>query len=209
MEELFAANLPLLKKLFGTEAIEQQQDLIKSLLEETEFCWNKNLDRLNGRIVERILIGEAPCSGDGVSEYFYKMIFNSYHLKIWKGLYPETPLPDQVKAYEMLADKGFLLVDSIPFSLKYAGKRDKKDYSLLLKNGVNWMVQKLSDKRINYTDDVKVAFSYKANGLKVMEALDGKLPLKKGQSVVLSPSQIAADGSGYTNSRLLGEILAV
>ncbi|HYG15042.1 MAG TPA: hypothetical protein VEC12_04750 [Bacteroidia bacterium] len=209
MEELFASNLPLLKKLFGADVIEQQQDLIKSLLEETENCWDKNIDRLRGHKVERILIGEAPCSGDAVSEYFYKTIFNSYHLKIWKGLYPDTPLPDQPKAYEMLADKGFLLVDSIPFSMKYAGKRDKKDYSILLKNGVNWMVQKLSDKRINYADEVKVAFSYKANGLKVMEALDGKLPLKKGQSVVLSPSQIAADGSGYTNSRLLGEILAV
>jgi hypothetical protein len=210
MEELWAGNLPYLKKLFGAATIEQQEKQLKDLLVQTEHNWHANLDRLKNSKVKHILITEAPCNDAGKSQYFYSAIATSYHQKIWKAIFPDTPLPAGMEtAYQMLADKGFLLMDAIPFSLKYAGKRDKKEYGLLIANSLNWFQNKLDNQKLKYSGNVKVAFSFKVNGLKMIEATNGQLKLKTGQTSPLTEDLIAADGSGYTNSALVRKIFGL
>lgn len=210
MEELWANNLPYLKKLFGAEAIEQQETQLKDLLVQTEHSWHANLDRFKNQEIKYILITEAPCNDAGKSQYFYSAISTSYHQKIWKAIFPDTPLPaDMETAYQLLAHKGFLLMDAIPFSLKYAGKRDKKGYGLLISNSLSWFQNKLDNQKLKYADDVKVAFSFKVNGLKMIEATGGQLKLKTGQTIPLTEDLIAADGSGYTNSALVRKIFGL
>lgn len=210
MNALLPTSLPLLKKLHGEAAISQNEATLSRMLDETEAAWYDNAERMKGKEVKYILVTEAPCSGGDTSEYFYIRIFNSFHQKIWKAIFPNEPLPaDMETAYQMLADKGFLLVDSIPFSLKYAGKRDKKAYTDLITQSVDVLKEKLNHPALTISPDAIVAFAFKVNAQKLIEATNGVLTLGNGTGLILDESHIAADGSGYTNSALLYKLFGL
>lgn len=210
MNPTFAASLPLLKSLHGEAAISERETAIERLLMETEAAWHANLKRFNGTVVKYILITEAPCSDGDTSEYFYTRIFSPFHLKIWKAIFPTEVLPaDMETAYQMLADKGFLLVDAIPFSLKYAGKRDKKGYADLMTYSAGILKEKLSNLALSISPDVIVGFAFKVNAQKLIKATGGVLTLSNGTPLILSEKHIAADASGYTNSAMLHGIFGL
>lgn len=210
MNSIFAASLPMLKSLHGEAAINEREKAIERMLMETEAAWHANLKRFKGTVVKYILITEAPCSNDDTSEYFYTRIFSSFHIKIWKAIFPNEALPaDMETAYQMLADKGFLLIDSIPFSLKYAGKRDKKGYGELMTYGARILKEKLSNPAITISPDAIVVFAFKVNAQKLIKATGGELVLNNGTPLILSETHIAADASGYTNSDMLHGIFGL
>jgi hypothetical protein len=207
MDSNVLQNLPLLKSIYGEAAINQQEDSICNLFAQTETSWLANAKRLQGHPVKYILITEAPCTKGSVSQYFYNNIESPFHKKIWKGVFPNEAIPaDMEKAYTMLAEKGFLLIDSIPFSLKFSGKRDKKAYTDLMVNGLTFLQQKLNHPQLNIHPNAVVAFAFKVNAQKLIEAAQGSITLKNGQTLALSQENIAADASGYTNSALLSQI---
>jgi hypothetical protein len=210
MDNVVAHNLPLLKKIYGETAITQQEDALDRLFMETETSWHANLGRLQGHEIKYILITEAPCTKGTASEYFYNRIESPFHKKIWKALNPDTDLPaDMETAYKMLAAKDFLLVDSIPFSLKFSGKRDKKAYTDLMANSLEVLKDKLNNPQLKIAADAIVAFAFKVNAQKLIEAAQGKITLKNGQQLALTEDHIAADASGYTNSALLRQIFEI
>jgi hypothetical protein len=205
----FDQNLPLLEKIFGKKIISDKISRLKEILEITENCWYKNRDRLKNDEVENILIAESPpWSESGTPRYFYNKIESNYHLRIWRTFFPHTNVPsDCEQAYKMLADKKFLLIDTIPYSVKFlSSNRRNVNYSLIVKKSISWWISKLNDEKLLFSKNVKIAFAFRLNGQVVIEATGGKLILKANQIIPLSADLIAADGSNYTSSDKLRNI---
>jgi len=207
-DKIFNENLPRLGNIFGNSLVSNRTKRLKEIFQSTETSWQKNLHRLSDKKVQNILIAEAaPWSESGTPRFFYNKIESTYHQRIWRAFFPYTPIPeDNETAYKMLADKNFLLIDTIPFSMSYTGVRNHSDYFKIIANSVDWWTEKLKSDKISYTKKVNVAFAFKINGLSVIKATGGELKLKNGQRIELTDKLIAADGSGYTNSERLRTI---
>jgi len=204
----FKQNLPRLENIFGNLIVAGRKQRLMEIFDSTERSWQKNLNRLKNKTIENILIAEAaPWSDSGKPRYFYNQIESNYHQRIWRAFFPYTSIPtDNEKAFEMLADKNFLLIDTIPFSISYSGKRNHSDYYEIITNSLLWWTEKLKSDKLSYSKKLNVAFAFRVNGLAVIKATNGQLELKHGQTIKLTESIIAADGSGYTNSERLRTI---
>lgn len=207
----FNQNLPQLENIFGKIVVANKQRRLKEIFQSTEKSWQKNLDRFKKKKVRNILIAEAaPWSDRGTPRYFYNQIESCYHQRIWRAFFPGTSIPsDNETAFNMLADKNFLLIDTIPFAMSYSGKRNHSDYFGIIANSLDWWAAKLEDKKITYAEKVNVAFAFKVNGLSIIKATSGQLKLKNGQNIKLTEALIVADGSGYTNSEKLRAIYSL
>lgn len=205
---VFKQNLPRLENIFGRTVVADKTKRLIEIFDSTETSWQKNLDRLKNKKVENILIAEAaPWSDSGKPRFFYNQIESSYHQRIWRAFFPYTSIPtENEKAFEMLADKNFLLIDTIPFSMSYSGNRNHSDYFEIIANSLSWWTEKLKSDKLNFVQKVNVAFAFKVNGQAVIKATKGQLKLKDGQTIKLTENIIAADGSGYTNSERLRTI---
>ena len=210
-EKIFDQNLSRLENIFGRTEIVNRTKRLKEIFQSTETSWQKNLDRLSDKKVQNLLIAEAaPWSDSGTPRFFYNQIESSYHQRIWRAFFPDTPIPkDNETAFNMLADKNFLLIDTIPFSMSYSRKRNHSDYYEIVANSLNWWTEKLKSDKIIFSKKVNVAFAFKVNGLSVIRATNGILKLKDGQTIKLTDKIIAADGSGYTNSERLRTIYSL
>jgi hypothetical protein len=207
-DKIFNQNLPRLENIFGKAEVANRTKRLKEIFQSNETSWQKNLDRLADKKVQNILIAEAaPWSDSGTPRFFYNQIESSYHQRIWRAFFPYTPIPsDNETAFKMLADKNFLLIDTIPFSMSYSGMRNHSDYFGIIANSLGWWTEKLNSEKITFAEKVNVAFAFKVNGLSVIKATGGQLKLKDGQTIKLTEKIIAADGSGYTNSERLRTI---
>lgn len=205
---IFDHNLHRLENIFGKTEIANKTKRLKEIFQSTEKSWQKNLDRLVDKKVQNVLIAEsAPWSESGTPRFFYNQIESSYHQRIWRAFFPNTPIPqDNETAFKMLADKNFLLIDTIPFSMSYSGKRNHPDYFGIIVNSLGWWIEKLDSDKITFAKKVNIAFAFKVNGLSIIKATSGQLKLKNGQTVKLTDNLIAADDSGYTNSEKLRTI---
>jgi hypothetical protein len=207
-ESIFIKNLPRLENIFGKIDVANKSKRLKEIFNSTEASWQHNLDRLGDKKVENILIAEsAPWSSNGIPRYFYNQIESSYHQRLWRAFFPFTPIPnDNEDAFTMLANMNFLLIDTVPFSMSYSGKRNHSSYYEIIFNSKEWWTGKLKNEKISFAKKVNVAFAFRVNGISVMKAINGELKLKDGQLIKLSEDMIAADGSGYTNSERLRRI---
>lgn len=208
---IFNQNLPRLENIFGKTEVAKKTTRLKEIFQSTETSWQKNLDRLADKKVKNILIAEAaPWSDTGVPRFFYNRIESSYHQRIWRAFFPYSPIPsDNDTAFNMLAEKNFMLIDTIPFSMSYSGMRNHPDYFRIIANSTVWWTEKLKSDKITFAEKVNVAFAFKVNGLAVIRATSGQLKLKDGQTIKLTDKIIAADGSGYTNSERLRTIYSL
>lgn len=204
-EKIFDDNILQLENIFGKTEVTSRTKRLREIFQSTETSWLKNLDRLADKKVKNILIAEAaPWSESGTPRFFYNQIESSYHKRIWRAFFPYTSIPfDNDKAFEMLASKNFLLIDTVPFSMSYSGVRNHPDYFKIIANSLDWWTNKLKNEKITFAKNVNVAFAFKVNGLAVIKATGGHLKLKDGQALKLTNEVIAADGSGYTSSERL------
>jgi hypothetical protein len=203
--KIFYQNLSILENIFGKNIVESKKQRLKEIFDSAEKSWEINIERLSDKKIEYILIAEAaPWSDSGEPRYFYNKIESRYHQKIWRVFFPYTAVPsDNKKTFNMLAGKNFLFIDSLPYSISYKGKRNRNAYFDLVSNSLEWWTEKLKNDKINFADNVKLAFAFKINGRKIIQASGGNLKLKEGKSIKITESLIAADGSGYTNSEKL------
>lgn len=210
-DKVFTHNLPSLENIFGWGEVVSKKERLLEIYDRVEQAWEENLNRLVNKKIEFILIAEAaPWSQSGNPRYFYNEIESRYHKSIWGTFYPYTKIPkDKEKAFSMLVEQKFLLIDTIPFSMDYSGKRNHRGYYEIILNSIRWWIEKLNNDKITFTKDVKAAFAFKKNGFAVMKACGGKLILKNGQVIKLNEKNIAADGSGYTSSKKLKEIFLI
>lgn len=206
--DIFIKNLPLLETIFGKIHVANKTTRLKEIFDSTEISWLKNLDRFGDKKIEKVLIAEAaPWSESGIPRFFYNQIESSYHQRIWRAFFPNSSVPaDKEKSFLMLADKNFLLIDTIPFSISYSGVRNHPNYLAIIRNSLDWWATKLKNEKLSFAPKVKIAFAFKVNGQKIIRATNGQLILKDGRRIKLTEEQVAADGSGYTNSEKLRKI---
>lgn len=200
----------ILKELFGDEEVNSKLNRLNDIYKKTEGKWRENLKRLKDSPVKYLLIAEAPpWIEQGEVQYFYNNFEGSWCRSIWQAFSPQKnkqPSPDE--CLEMLAKKGFLLIDTLPFAMKYtSAKRKKLKYKELIdKCREDFFMKKVNDQSIRYAEKVKLAFAFKLNAEAVIEALPQKLKLPENQGITINKLLIAADRSGFTSSTKLRNI---
>ena len=116
---------------------------------------------------------------------------------------------DPEQALAEFASRGFLLVDSLPFAEAYSNGRSRDGYRQLVESCSSFVLEKINNDGIGWSDDVKVALAFKLNGQAVVGSFPDGIQLRTGQRLTLSEELISADGSGYTNPERLRAVFDV
>lgn len=172
-QKVFNENLELLKKLFPQEFNENLIEVKRKIFYNTETDWEKNICRFTNKAVRYLLICEAPPDN---GEYFYSNFNKSLFNKVWETFFSIPKGINSDEAYQYLADIGFLLVDSLPYSMDYSKerKRNLPEYDILVENCLGWWQQKLEDNFI-INDKTIIALGFKINAEKIINITHGKL----------------------------------
>lgn len=113
--------------------------------------------------------------------------------------------------YQSLAKEGFLLVDTLPFAMRYSSRRrSSQAYRRLIKQCINdYLRPKLFDPRTKWAPEAKIAFMVLKNAEAVMEALPSGLHLPNGQTVELSPNMVATNGANNPSDWRIREVFGL
>ena len=207
----FPECFKILKRLFGDDVVSQKANRLNEIFIKCEKKWQENLDRLKGIEVKYLLIAEAaPWTAEGEVRYFYNTFDGNWVKRIWYAFY-DTPFPDDMECgLNCLAKKQFLLIDSLPFSMKYSSYYRKKPlYSELVQSCSDYLIEKLNNKKLKWSKSVKLALAFKLNGKAIINAFPDGIDLPNGQTIKLCRSLIATDASNYTNSNMLKDIWCI
>ena len=153
IKERFPSQFNLLKDLFGEEQVLAKVERLNSIFLETEAKWQENLNRLERTPVKYLLLAEAPpWTERGEVRYFYNTFKGNWVRSIWRAFSPTEELPSDVNfGLGKLADKGFLLIDTLPFAMKYPStKRRSPLYQRLVAECIPFLTQKIRNHNIIY-----------------------------------------------------------
>lgn len=170
---------------------------INKIYEECEDAWEKNLKRFNGNPIKYLLIGEAaPWPKDGAEvSYFYKKPEGRLLHQVLKAFFQDgpEPIPKKDERFKKLAERGFILIDSLPFAMPYTTRlRISKNYLYLLKSAKSYFYASKINK-IKWCREVRIAFAFQWNGCQMIKALDRKLTVPNVGDIPLDESMIAID----------------
>jgi len=180
---------------------------IHEIFKLTEKKWLENAKQV--KKINYLLIAEsAPWSNfDDEINYFYSNLHGNWCQRILStfDLNPESGVDHNLHS---LAEKGFLMIDTLPIAFTYSESslRNGVFYELLVNSFGDYWMEKLSNINSTWNNDLKVAFAFQVNGKAVMKMLNYKLLLTGKVNVKLSERMIASDGSGYTNPTKLRRI---
>ncbi len=202
--KVFDDNLYLLEQLFGKEEVLKKLERLKFIFKNTEESWLKNLDYFANSKVKYILICEAPPYSEiEIPTFFYNQTNRKFNPSIWNTFSNDEKPKIESQYYKKLAEKGFIMIDSIPYSMNFERQRRKKAYKILLKNSLEWILNKLENRKISLSEDLKIVFGFKINGEIFIEVTNGILQLNNGRILNLDKNNIAYDGSGIPNTNAL------
>ncbi|HAP95277.1 hypothetical protein [Epilithonimonas hominis] len=202
--KVFDDNLFLLEKIFGKEEVLQKLERLKFIYKNTEESWFKNLEHFQDSEVKYILICEAPpYSESEIPVYFYNEINRKFNTTIWNTFFDSAKPALEKKYYKKLAEKGFLLIDNLPYSMNFEKHRKKQAYKSLMKGCLEWILNKLNNKNLKFSEDLKIVFGFKINGEIFIEVTNGILQLNNGRILNFDKNNIAYDGSGIPNTNAL------
>lgn len=206
IEEEFPEQYMKLVLLFGRNEVQSKADRLNEIYAWCEAAWNRNLDRLRNTDVKYLLIAEAPpWSENNPISYFYSTFTGPLRNRIWKAFFDEAAPNDVNEALTRLAEKQFLLIDSLPFPMKYnPNHRNNQSYVELIQSCKGILYKKLQE--IKWAKEVKLALAFRKNGEAIINAFPDGIDLPNGQTIKLCQSLIAADRSGYPNSQKLKDI---
>lgn len=205
----FDQNLELLKQVFKPEQVEIKQERLREIYTKTEKDWKKHTIDLGLKKVKYLLICEAPPWSENIDPtYFYSQVQKGFPTKIWNAIYPNRTKSTGIQFYQDLADAGFLLVDNTPYAMKYnTPDRIKSGYSAILEDYLPHLISKIEN-NFEIHGDLKIAFGFKKNAHAFMEVTNGELMLH-GKNYSFNHHNIAVDGSGFTNPKMLREIFDI
>ncbi len=123
--------------------------------------------------ISKILIGEAPPPKFG--NYFYNATIPwksgipdgpdfCWTKAVKDALYPSTPFTSQIEFLAACAQKGFLLVDLIPYAISYKGKRKTKKYKYAVDYGMVQIITFFDAINCCLHDEIAIAFGLKSFG---------------------------------------------
>jgi hypothetical protein len=213
-------GLELLKRLFGSEYVDNKIDIIELIYHASEKYWEKNLEYIikNGIKIKFLLVCEAPplseCNDDEDVKYFYNpgniSVPQSYLEAVFNVFYPEErevraryTIQEKQSKLNRIAEKGFLLIDSLPFAMNYSEKmkRSTVTYKKLVKAcAASYLCDKLKNPEIPWDNKgVKIAFSVWLNAREVIKNWPQDLAIKHcivPETTTKPPfKQVAVNGS--------------
>jgi hypothetical protein len=205
LNKLFPNAIEPLANTLGREQLAQNLPRLEAIYESTEQAWESNLKRFKGKPVKYLLIAEAaPWSTTETPQYFYNKLNGAWAGRILKTFFGDHRPVNDEDAWDQLAEKGFLLIDNLPFALKYnTNIRMEPDYLDLMEASKAHFFQKLNHPDIVWGGVTRIALAFKWNGRRMINVYADTYA--DGQPI-LSDDIIAADKSGYTNSQRLREI---
>ena len=202
LEKRFPTEVAILATMFSQSRVAALLPRLNEIHEFAERKWRDYVARLPEGKIKYLLIAEAPpWSPNGVPQYVLDP--GSYSRTLMRALrkvFLDPVVAIRVGADEALAEfarQGFLIVDSIPFSMDYSGKRSSTKYGTLVgRTARTYLQEKLTSPSLAWSRDLRVAFSIKLNALAIMKALSHQLTLGE-TNVVLVPEMVAVNGAGY------------
>lgn len=208
MNRVFDENLFMLEELFGKNEVSEKLNRLKYIFNNTEESWGRNLKILNNFKIKYLLICEAPPYSEiEPPKYFYNYHDRNFNKEIWKTFFPNETFPNDKEYYfKKLAEIGFLIIDTLPYSMFFQNKRKNKNYYNLLKNSLEWVFEKLNQEELNLSKNIKIAFGFKVNAEKFIEITKGNLELKNNITLNFDKDNIAYDGSGVPHANALRKI---
>lgn len=153
--------------------------------------------------IKYLLICEAPPRS---GKYFYKSIDDYLFKQVWKTFFGNNIPGNPANAYQALADLGFLLVDSLPYSLNYRCKRRRTSYHDLIKACLLWWQAKLN--HFSFDSDLKIAFGFTINARNIIKATRGELTLGS-KDFFLTEDMIAATTAGQPSTGELSRVFNI
>jgi hypothetical protein len=209
----FAKELNILSSLFSNPDVSE----LEKIFNATEDWWTQNLERLPSHKVSYLVIAEAPPAPTGSEiRYVYnpKSSINGARgllQGIYLGLFPDRTYDAlREQSYEQtlqeLGEKGLLIVDSLPFAMDYSDStktRSEPAYCELVKTCCeSYLLPKLHESGIDWSDKTKVGFSLKLNARNVIDSLGGTLDLRiNGTAIQVGEDNIVTDASNYPGKR--------
>jgi hypothetical protein len=212
LEHLYRDEYKVLKKLYGDIKVQESIRRLNIIHRYTEKIWNEYIDNIPGKRIKYLLIAEAPpWSASGDPQYFLDPKSNSRTLMraFRNALFPNIVNKDSSHIINKFADAGLLLIDSLPFSMNYGGKRNCKSYKELINLCVkSYMLNKLNNGGLMFAGNIKISFGYEANALAVIKALDGKIRLS-GNNYFIDKSLICTNGAHYPDAKKIRSIFCL
>lgn len=198
--------LAVLRKLFRREELQERLPRLKEIHGHAELCWRTYIEQLADGCVKYLLIAEAPPWSEPGEKIQYVLDPSSRSRTLMSALQKAFPTAYGLPAGKALAEfaqQGFLIVDSIPFSMKYTSRnRTSDNYQELVDVTANAVQAALRSSSLNWSRDLRIAFSVKLNARAVIRALGGRLDLN-GTVFNLSENLIAVSASGYPDAEKL------
>jgi len=211
LQKRFPDAFESLESLFGEREVREREQRLDDIFDTAGRAWTRNLANLGDRRVKYLLFAEAPPWSDpGLPvSYFYESLSGAWVKRVLKACLQELPTVKE-DVLRRLADKGFPLIDSLPFAMRYTtAHRKRYEYLNLVATCKGYLEEKLKNGSITWSNDVKVGLGFKWNGLRLIEAFGDGLRIRNNNPIPLTESQIAADGSGYTSASRLKEIWGI
>jgi len=191
IESKYTKSFENLVSLYGEEHINRILDRLNYIHSYTEGIWEEYVEKIPYRTVEYLLIAEAPpWKETGKPEYVLDPSSKPRSLMsaLCKAFYREPIYKSKGSsiALSMLANDGFLVIDSIPFSMDYSNpnKRKRQAYINLVKSSLEeYMLPKLSTYNLKFHPDLKIAFSLKTNARQIINILGNLSSIIKSCSI--------------------------
>jgi hypothetical protein len=211
LEQSYKKEYEVLKGLFKAGYVEDRIERLNFIHEYTESIWDKYVKLIPNNTIRYLLIAESPPWSDKNSpQYFLDPTSRSRLLmNAFKGAFDcNQPNFTPENIISCFAEKGLLLIDSIPFSMCYKSVRRRPRYEELVNLSVkSYMLKKLLESKFRFNKDMNIVFWYRVNAIYVMKSLNGVLDLN-GNKFILNANMICANNkSNYPDAGKIKDIL--
>ncbi|MEI6827284.1 MAG: hypothetical protein WCK54_16950 [Desulfuromonadales bacterium] len=211
----FPECFSILQNLFGTQLIHQNINRLNAIHSHTEDIWRSYVEMIPKQTgIRYLLIAEAPpWSLDGRPNFVLdpqtppSVMMNAICRAFFGRLiYNQIGL---VGTLQLLAQQGFLIIDSLPFAMNYQGRRNRASYSQLVAMSCGgYFQEKIMYPQLVYSAEVKIAFAFKLNGLATIKSLGGNI-LLGGRDYGVNGGLIVANAAGFPDGNLLNHVFGL
>jgi len=209
--ERFPTELSELRRLFGSDTVDDALPRLKEIYDYTEAKWQAYADQLPDGLVRYVLVAEAPpWSDEGVPQFLLDPASRVRSLmRALRAVFPGAADGSAADALTILARHGFLLLDSIPFAMNYSAKRSSQRYEALIRlTAKTYLQAKIDASPLTWSPDIRVAFAVKRNACAIISGSGGQL-LFAGRPHTISTEQIAINGAGYPDAKTLRDLYGI
>jgi hypothetical protein len=208
--ERFQNELDALRKLFGpTTNLEAVLPRLTEIYHCTEAKWCAYARQIPQGVVRYVLIAEAPPWSPEGRPQFWLDPESGVQLSALRHVFCRTRLDPYANVLEVAAKHGFLILESIPFAMKYFGKRASPRYNDLVRlTAKSYLQAKVDASSLRWSPSLRIAFSLKRNALAIISASGGELSFG-GHRHPLSPEQIAVNRAGFPDAKKLRELFKI